>query len=75
MREQVRPGARWFAYQNHALDSFELGQLWFLQVGEGCTFSIPPKSYPDCHLGIGWRYLLIGAVNLESGLIEPLEEA
>jgi hypothetical protein len=25
---------------------------------------------PDSHVGIGWRYLLVGKVNLESGEIE-----
>jgi hypothetical protein len=25
---------------------------------------------PDSHLGIGWRYALVGTVNLETGEIE-----
>ncbi len=25
---------------------------------------------PDSHLGIGWKYVLVGKVNLESGEIE-----
>jgi hypothetical protein len=27
---------------------------------------------PDSHLGIGWKYLLVGKVNLESGEIEEV---
>jgi len=30
---------------------------------------------PDSHLGIGWRYLLVGTVNLETGEIEEAGHA
>jgi hypothetical protein len=63
-------GGTWAVYQNHAMDSADLGGLRFLQVGEGCTIAIAPERYPDSHLGVGWRYLLVGRVNLESGEIE-----
>ncbi len=65
-------GGDWFAYQNHAMDSANLGHLQFLCCGDGCTFTEPPARMPESHLGIGWRYLLVGKVNLESGEIVEL---
>lgn len=68
MRER---GGRWAAYQNHDLGHRELGHLQFLQYGgKDNTFMVPPKSYPDTAQRIGWRYLLVGVVNLETGEIE-----
>jgi hypothetical protein len=51
------------------MDSRSLGHIQFLCCGPGCTFAEPPKRMPDSHLGIGWRYLLVGTVNLETGEI------
>ena len=70
LRERLKTGQTWFCYQNMALDSASLGHLKFLCCGTGCTFVEPPARMPDSHLGIGWRYLLVGKVNLESGTIE-----
>jgi hypothetical protein len=70
LRERLKPGQTWFAYQNHAMDSANFGHLQFLCCGPGCTFEEPPQRMPDSHLGIGWRYLLVGTVNLETGEIE-----
>jgi len=70
MRERNRPGTQWAAFQNHAMDSADLGGLRFLQVGEGCTFVTPPERYPDTQFGTGWRHLHCGFVNLETGTIE-----
>jgi hypothetical protein len=70
LRERLKPGQTWFAYQNHAMDSASLGHLQFLCCGSGCTRETPPERMPDSHLGIGWRYLLVGEVNLETGDIE-----
>ena len=67
MRER---GGTWACYQNHALDSAGLGELRFLQYGEGRTYAIPPERYPDTQFGTGWRHVLVGRVNLESGEIE-----
>jgi hypothetical protein len=72
LRERLKPGQSWFAYQNHAMDSASLGHLQFLCCGPGCTFAEPPQRMPDSHLGIGWKYLLVGKVNLESGEIEEV---
>lgn len=64
-------GGVWFAYQNVALDSADLGGLRFLQVGEGRTFATPPTRYPDTpQYGIAWRYMLVGQVNLKTGEID-----
>ena len=61
----------WAAYQNHAMDSSDLGGLRFLRFGEGATFAEPPERYPDTpKLGTGWRHLHVGTVNLETGDIE-----
>jgi hypothetical protein len=69
MRER---GGEWFAYQNHAMDSAGLGDLQFLQCGEGRTYATPPARMPDTQHAIGWRYLLVGKVNLETGTVEEL---
>jgi len=69
LRERLKPGQTWFAYQNHAMDSASLGHLQFLCCGPGCTFTEPPGRMPDSHLGIGWRYLLVGKVDFETGQI------
>jgi hypothetical protein len=39
MRER---GGDCYAYQNHALDSAGLGDLQFLQCGQGRTYQTPP---------------------------------
>lgn len=63
----------WAAFQNHDLGSAGIGDLRFLRYGTDCTFENPPEKYPDTKHGIGWRYLLVGKVNLETGKIEELE--
>jgi len=73
LRERLKPDQTWFAYQNHAMDSSNLGHLQFLCCGPGCTFSEPPARMPDSHLGIGWRYLLVGRVDMSTGEIVWLE--
>jgi hypothetical protein len=70
LRERLKPGQAWFVYQNHAMDSANLGHLQFLCCGPGCTIVEPPSHMPDTQHGIGWRYLLVGKVNLETGEIE-----
>ncbi len=63
-------GGRWAAYQNHELGHPGLGHLQFLQYGKGCTYVGLPKTYPMDKDALGWRYLLVGLVNIEAGLIE-----
>lgn len=67
MRERA---GDWFAYQSHDMSSATFGDLQFLQCGPGRTYTEPPARMPDTQHAIGWRYLLVGKVRLESGEIE-----
>jgi hypothetical protein len=69
MRERATPSDKWWAYQNQALDSAGLGHLQFLQVGPDRTFKEAPERMPDSQHSIGWRYLRVGVVDLETGKI------
>jgi hypothetical protein len=70
MRER---GGDWFAYQSHDMSGRALGDLQFLQCGPGRTFSEPPARMPDTQHGLGWGYLLVGKVSLETGeIVEAL---
>lgn len=72
MRERARPGDTWLAYQNHDLGHPDLGRLTFFVVGPGRTYQDPPRHAPDsAAIGLGWRYLLVGYVDLDSGRILP----
>ena len=64
-------GQRWAAYQNHDLGHPDIGRMAFLKVGPGCTFTEAPERRPDTSDMIGWRYLHVGYVNLDTGLIYP----
>ena len=64
MRE--RPG-NWAAYRNHDLGHYDAGHMRFLKYGPDCTLKEPPQRYPDTDQGIGWRYVYIGTVNLQTG--------
>ena len=66
MRER---GGDWYAYQNHDFGHRELGHLRFMKCGIGCTFAEPPRRHPDMPGEINWRYVLVGVVNLETGVI------
>lgn len=74
MNERTKPGDRWAVYENHAMDSAFAGNLNFLQIGPTRTFKKAPERMPDSNLGIGWKYVFIGWVDLESGEILPKEE-
>ena len=69
---QMRHAAgQWAAYQNQALDSANVGHMQFLKFGEECTYETPPKIYPvDTAHGMGWRYQLVGVMNLDTGEVE-----
>ena len=69
------PKCVWYAYQNRALDSCNMGMYQFLAVGPSCTYEKPPERYPvDSVHGMGWRYLLAGYVDLEKGVVVPLKD-
>jgi hypothetical protein len=62
------------AFQNQALDSADCGGFRFLAVGPTCTLKTAPERFPDTSdLGVGWRYLFVGWLDLETGKI--VEEA
>jgi len=68
-----RMEGRWAAYENIALDSANAGHLQFLKFGAECTYADPPVRYPaDTAHGLGWRYSLVGEVNLTTGFIEGM---
>lgn len=63
-------GGIWAAYQNQDLGSSNIGHLQFLKIGPGCTHLDAPSKYPaDTAWGMGWRYLLVGYVDLGTGAI------
>ena len=61
---------KWAAFQNKAMDSAGLGHIQFLAIGQKNTFKEVPAHYPDTQHGLGWKYLFIGYVDLETGEIE-----
>lgn len=63
------PDTRWAAYQNRELGHYEQGWLRFLAVGPRNTAKVAPQIYPDTHLGLGWRYVFVGYVDLTTGRI------
>ena len=73
--EQMRErGGKWACYQSHDMSSITLGNLRFLQFGgDNNTFAVPPQTYPDTQFGLGWRFQLVGTVNLQTGKIEEWE--
>lgn len=73
MRSRDRAGTQWWAYRNEALDATLAGHLVFLQCGEGCSHPEPPEQAPDGSYGAGWKYRLLGRVNLETGLVEEVK--
>lgn len=62
----------WYVYENQDLGHPCLGELWFLACGPDCTYRTPPAQSPDSHLGIGWRYRLVGVLDRETGRVMDL---
>lgn len=67
-------GGSWACYENQAFDSAGAGQRQYLKFGPDCTFKEPPAHAPDTSCGLGWRYVLIGVVDLKAGEVRPLSE-
>lgn len=63
---------KWYAYQNHDLGHYDIGHLQFLAVGSQNTFKDAPNRMPDTRTSLGWRYIKVGIVNLESGEVNDL---
>jgi hypothetical protein len=75
MRQTIRPGDRWAAYENRDLGHPECGHLQFLAIGPTRSYQHPPERLPDMRRQINWRYVLVGWVNLDTATIEELEPA
>lgn len=60
-------GGTWACYENKAFDSAAAGERIYIKYGPGCTYETPPPRAPS-H-GAGWRYLLVGFVDLEKGVV------
>lgn len=71
MRAKMKPGRRWAAYQNVAMDSRNLGLMIFLPFDEG--EEVLPRA-PDGAWGMGWRYPFKGWVNLDTGKVEEAKK-
>lgn len=61
---------KWAAYQNLDMSSRGIGHLQFLAVGPQNTFKEAPAHAPDSAAGLGWQYVHMGWVNLETGKVE-----
>jgi len=62
----------WVAFQNHDLGHYDLGHLIFLAVGSKNTFTTVPARMPDTEKALGWRYIPVGKVDLNTGEILEL---
>lgn len=70
MRRVAQEGDVWYAYRNEDLGHYDLGRLTFLVTGPTRTFAVPPPQAPDSPgIGLGWRYWLVGPVDLEAGTV------
>lgn len=62
----------WFVYQCQDPGK-HFGELEFLAVGSTCTHKQPPQFMPLNNPGLqAHTLLLVGMLNLETGMIEPL---
>lgn len=64
LKEMREKGAIYFAYRNQDLCSEDVGELTFLQIGDGCTYKEAPRKLPA-----SWQCTLEGEVDLTTGLI------
>lgn len=70
MRDQVGKHGVWVAFQNHDLGSAQVGRTAFMVVGPDNTYKTIPSHYPDTpSVGLGWRYLPVGFVDLKKRTI------
>lgn len=70
MRRVAKPEDRWACYQNQDLGHYDLGRCTYLVTGPTRTYTTPPAHAPDNEShGLGWRYLFVGFVDLDSGTI------
>lgn len=74
MVARSQPGDLWHAYQNHALDSSQLGDLVFVVTGPQRTIKEdPPASMPSGGVvPTPWAWLYVGPVDLENKTIDGI---
>ncbi len=73
LEKMRKSGGSWYAYQNHDLASGLVGSLLFMKCGPGCNVAEPPHQYPDgTSVGPGWRWRLVGRVDLGDGKVLDL---
>ncbi len=60
-------------YQNQALDSESAGSLVFIIIGPERTLREAPPKAPDGAYGMGWRFLHVGFLNLETNQLEKTD--
>lgn len=70
LRDNSTARTKWAAFRNEAWDSSTFGHLQFLAVGPDHTHKVAPAHLPDTKFGTGWKYRLVGWVNLDTGLID-----
>jgi hypothetical protein len=74
MREDLKKrGGDWAVFRNEAMDSADCGRVLCMKVGTDCTHKTPPPHAPDGPHGLGWKYLFIGMLDLETGALKPKE--
>jgi hypothetical protein len=69
--KEENPTWEFYAYENHDLGHPLVGHMQFLACGPDNTHKTPPSRMPDTDTSLGWRYVFVGKVNLETGLVEP----
>lgn len=76
LKEMRDKGGTWAAYRNVAMDSNMIGHFTFLKVGPGCTFEVAPEKHPDTTTIIGWKYRLVGYVDVhgDGRIVKMLNE-
>lgn len=72
-RVPCEDGDIWYVYENRDLGSSQRGHLQFLLVGPARTYREPPPRMPDTQAGLGWRYLLVGTVDLATGTVTEIK--
>lgn len=68
--ERKKPGTRWAAYQNVAMNDPALGHLQFQAIGPAVRFHVAPLRLPDTPHAVNCNYQFCGWVDLTTGRIE-----
>lgn len=66
---QRKERTRWAVYQNHDIGHRDVGHIRYLAIGPNNSLQEAPSKMPDTKGIIGWRYIFIGWVDEEKGVI------